>query len=68
MRRSLAPSQRRLSDESKTNNTNTNTITSEKDKDGDVVIERLPLFGFLSIPASLNKIFRVPSGCEITPA
>lgn len=67
MRRSLAPSQRRLSNEQKTK-INTNNINKPGDKDGDIVIERLPLFGFLSIPENLNKKFRVPSGCEITPA
>jgi hypothetical protein len=34
--------------------------------DGDVVIETMPLFGFLSIPESSRSTFRVPSGCVIT--
>ena len=32
----------------------------------DVVIKRMPLFGFLSIPDSLNRQFRLPKGCVVT--
>lgn len=31
-------------------------------------IQTMPLFGFLSIPDSMKRQFKVPSGCEITEA
>jgi hypothetical protein len=35
-------------------------------EDGEMIIERMPMFGFLEIPSALNKQFRVPAGCVIT--
>lgn len=68
MRRSLCPSQtnnplRRLNNEQNAIIHNDNNNISDKDT---VTISRLPLFGFLEIPASLNKQFKLPSGCTIT--
>ena len=38
------------------------------DANGDVIIERLPLFSFLTIPDDLNKQFKIPEGCVVTEA
>ena len=39
-----------------------------EDDDDEIVIERMPLFGFLSIPENLNKQFKIPTGCKISAA
>lgn len=77
MRRSLAPSQRTVLPSANGTIACTNTTkpphrkpcSNSNDKDDSseqITIKRLPLFGFLSIPESLNKQFRVPTGCVIT--
>jgi hypothetical protein len=35
-------------------------------KDSEITITRIPMFGFLEVPDSLRKQFKVPSGCKIT--
>ena len=71
MRRSLAPSQikKRTSlgsssvvkdEESSVNG------GSDQGNTDTVTIQRLPLFGFLSIPNELKKPFKLPTGCVIT--
>lgn len=67
MRRSLAPSQvkKRVSlGDSYSCQEASNANSSENNED--ITISRLPLFGFLEIPETLNKQFRVPSGCLIS--
>ena len=70
MRRSLAPSQLKKNDsilpvdcEPAADSSNKRRLSSAP---GEVVIERMPLFGFLEIPGDLRKQFRVPTGCKIT--
>jgi hypothetical protein len=36
------------------------------DGNGMITIQRVPLFGFLSIPDELRRQFKIPSGCVIT--
>jgi hypothetical protein len=71
MRRSLAPSQRGLckpqsgggsGDDSNKKDTN----NSPSGRNDDMVISRMPMFGFLEIPENLKKQFKVPTGCIIT--
>ncbi len=64
MRRSLAPSQVRLSAPM----SGSREVKEKKKEENDIEIERLPLFGFLSIPEDLRKKFVIPSGCVITEA
>ena len=38
-----------------------------KNEDGDAsYFKRMPLFGFLEVPESLCKPFKIPTGCKIT--
>lgn len=78
MRRSLAPSlvKQRLSEGSGPSNGSRLSISidggdASKDQDGVdsngmITIQRVPLFGFLSIPDELRRQFKIPSGCVIT--
>lgn len=64
MRRSLAPSQKgRI-----TTVPPEGTASTKKGKDSEdeITIQRMPMFGFLEVPESMNKQFKVPSGCVIT--
>lgn len=70
MRRSLAPSQRSSfgsggrPDQAKSSNlvSSSSSMTAETYD----TIERMPMFGFLSIPNNLQRQFKIPSGCKIT--
>jgi hypothetical protein len=76
MRRSLAPSQK--TNILPVNPIGGNSIKpgkpivcNPKKNDGnennkDVVITRMPMFGFLEIPDTLRKQFTLPSGCKVT--
>lgn len=73
MRRSFAPSQvkQRASlgssgrtDAKSTSKSNNNRSAGEDEEYN--TIQRLPLFGFLSIPNDLKKQFKIPSGCVIS--
>ncbi len=67
MRRSLAPSQRgQLANDINKGGTSKTTTNANAVVKEDVMISRLPLFGFLEIPEALNKQFKIPSGCIIT--
>jgi hypothetical protein len=74
MRRSLAPSQRKELGGTGGNSSNrrhsapglTNGRGDGDGDEGDVVIQRMPLFGFLSIPKSLSQQFIVNTGCKVT--
>ena len=74
MRRSLAPSSRKLSanvnNENIANSTNKMSIAcvDKENNNGEttVVIERLPLLPFLSIPQNLHRSFTLPKGCVVT--
>jgi hypothetical protein len=71
MRRSLAPSTQSASRKDVGDSAKCDLVASRNgdkmdDGDGEIVIERLPMFGFLEIPSALNKQFRVPTGCIIT--
>lgn len=74
MRRSLAPSQKSKPRPSIGSSSGTPGLArgghckNSSGGDDDVVIETMPLFGFLSIPDSIRTSFRVPSGCVITEA
>jgi hypothetical protein len=61
MKRSQAPSEvkKRLSCEYLANPVNAAS-------DDMTTIERMPLFGFLSIPDNLKRRFKVPTGCLIS--
>jgi hypothetical protein len=76
MRRSLAPSQRtNITNQESTlcargtlsslslKGRNENPKCNKKDE---IVIQRMPMFGFLEIPDDLRKQFKVPTGCVIT--
>lgn len=72
MRRSLAPSQleqrRKSGNLLPTSVCNSNSChkNSDANSDGSITIQRLPLFGFLSIPDRLHQQFVVNSGSTIT--
>ena len=40
--------------------------TESNESNKDVVITRMPMFGFLEIPDTLRKQFTLPSGCKVT--
>ena len=42
------------------------TRSHSNNNNNDVVINRMPLFGFLEIPDSLNRQFVLPKGCVVT--
>ena len=65
MRRSLAPSQILKQKDAPTIHSETKK-EGASDSDGMVMIQRLPLFGFLEIPKDLSKQFKVPAGCILT--
>ncbi len=74
MRRSSCPSQLKLSNLSRDSSTwgdkkSKMSIQAEPlaQSSEDIIIKRMPMFGFLSIPDALVKQFRIPSGCNITP-
>ena len=69
MRRSLAPSQRSsFGSGGRPDQTKTSLVTSSSTTaaDGYDTIERMPMFGFLSIPNNLQMQFKIPSGCKIS--
>jgi len=76
MRRSLAPSvlkQRALEGPGAASSSSFCVAQSAGGKqtrsgngEGDMVIERMPLFDFLTIPDDLKKKFNVPKGCVVT--
>ena len=80
MRRSLCPSQivkakndgrNSSSTDSTRNNVSENTagsslVNKNSNNNDDIVIARMPLFGFLQVPDNLRKEFRIPNGCKIT--
>ena len=47
-------------------NGSSSSSSSRRGKDDDMVVERMPMFDFLSIPDDLKKKFSVPKGCVIT--
>lgn len=60
----MAPSQRRLQ---KAGGCPPGSGASAAERAGDSeTIQTMPLFGFLSIPDSMKRQFKVPSGCRIT--
>ena len=79
MRRSLAPSvlkQRALEGPGAASSSSScgvgqsaggkKTRSGNGNGEGDMVIERMPLFDFLTIPDDLKKKFNVPKGCVVT--
>ena len=48
------------------NGSSSSSSSSRRGKDDDMVVERMPMFDFLSIPDDLKKKFSVPKGCVIT--
>lgn len=44
----------------------TNKSRACKNADDNVTIERMPLFGFLTIPDALKRQFVIPKGCVVT--
>jgi hypothetical protein len=68
MRRSLCPSQKIINNNKNniSSNTNTNISVDRNNNNNEVIISRLPLFGFFEIPKSLSQQFRIPSGCIIS--
>lgn len=68
MRRSFAPSQVKQRSSLGISSRTGAKSTSKSSNDGgdEVTIQRLPLFGFLSIPNDLKKQFKIPSGCVIS--
>lgn len=73
MRRSQAPSQVRQraslgisSSRTFTGNIRASKTTRKGGGEDEITIQRLPLFGFLSIPNDLKKQYKTPSGCVIT--
>jgi len=68
MRRSLCPSQKIINNNKNnvSSNANTNISVDRNNDNNEVIISRLPLFGFLEIPKSLSQQFRIPSGCIIS--
>lgn len=65
MRRSLAPSQRGKVVVPSSSSSGPKAAT-KSDRDNEVTIARMPMFGFLEIPETLNKQFKIPAGCVIT--
>ena len=69
MRRSLAPSQKSLAGPSNHGKIKPEARRESHGRGGngaDITISRMPLFGFLHIPDTLNKQFKIPSGSVIT--
>jgi hypothetical protein len=69
MRRSLAPSVLKpngVGSSSNVSSRGSESRVSSNNEDGTVTIQRMPLFGFLSIPDELKRQFKVPAGCVIT--
>jgi DNA repair and recombination protein RAD54 and RAD54-like protein len=68
MRRSYAPSQvkHRASLGVSSNRTVARKSNNNDNKSDEITIQRLPLFGFLSIPNDLKKQYKMPSGCVIS--
>ena len=64
MRRSLAPSV--LKPNGASSHSTVRRSDPSNSEDGTVTIQRMPLFGFLSIPDELKRQFKVPTGCVIT--
>ncbi|KAJ1439365.1 hypothetical protein B484DRAFT_427724 [Ochromonadaceae sp. CCMP2298] len=66
MRRSLAPSQHKKGLGADHSAPGLARGREGERDEGDVVIQRMPLFGFLTIPKALSQQFKIPSGCKLT--
>lgn len=71
MKRSMAPSQLRLQKTSGGGGEGSSigsAMSHHKSTtaESSTTIQTMPLFGFLSIPESMKRQFKVPSGCDIT--